>query len=222
MIKWKVGKYAKDIISRGFRITFEVPPLNKDEWVSLYNNHKVNGWIARIRKKTLTSNKIMGYLTMEMISKRENRGNSFSVSKSEKGSVGINYAASSMSTRLSDLPCPAFNHRLLISDHRIVPEKNGSLLWMTSSADTKYMSVKTNLISYSPITLNGGMSLKGHYFVDLALFNTNSKYRKSSWITINDYVAIEKEENVSINGCANYLIPDREQNKKRNKFRFGR
>lgn len=222
VIKWKVGKYGKDVVSRGFRLTFEVPDLNEREWQSIFEHNEANGWIIRLRKKYTTRNEVMGFMAMEMISLKPGTEKRFRVSKSRKGSVGVYYAASSISTRLDSLPCPALNHRLLIDSSEVINESRREKLWVTSAVDKKLMSAKVQLISYSPITLNGGMSLKGDYFIDLALYNTTTRYRVSGWVPIANYVSIQKEEDVAVKGCENYVVPTKGTEDPTKKFKFGR
>ncbi|MCR9203864.1 MAG: hypothetical protein NXH75_04760 [Halobacteriovoraceae bacterium] len=222
MIKWKVGKYGKDIVSRGFRLTFEIPDLAESEWQSIYENNEANGWVIRLRKKHSTRNEIMGFMAMEMVSIKPGTEKSFRFSKSRKGSVGVYYAASAISSRLDSLPCPALNHRLIIDDSSVVDDNRRENLWVTSAVDKKYMSARIQMISYSPITINGGMSLKGNYYIDLALYNTKSKYRVSSWVPVANYVSIEKEDEVGVKGCENYIVPNQGSGDPVKKFKFGR
>lgn len=176
----------------------------------------------RLRRKTPNRNEVMGYLGMEMISLKPGTKDSFRFSTSKKGSVGVYYAASSISTRLDSLPCPALNHRLLIDDGEVVSDNSQEKLWAASPVDRKTMSAKVHQISYSPITLNGGMSLIGDYYIDLAMYNTNTKIRSSAWLPISNYLAIKKEEEIVIKGCENFVVPDRGSGDPVKKFHFGR
>lgn len=164
----------------------------------------------------------MGYMAMEMISVKPGTKDTFRYSTSTRGSVGVYYAASSISTRLDNLPCPALDHRLVIEDSDLIDNKNQNNLWVTSAVDKKQLTAKVQMISYSPITLNGGMSLKGEYYIDLALYNTATKYRVTSWVTVSNYVSVAKEENVVIKGCENYIVPDKGAEDGVKKFKFGR
>lgn len=222
VIKWKVGKFAKQTVSRGFRLSFDIPVLDEAHLKTLYKERGANGWLVRLRRKSGLRNENMGYFAMEVISPKPGSETSFRYSSSKKASIGIYYAASSVSTRLDQLPCPAFGHRLIIEDADVVKSNVGELLWASSSSESYDVSAKVQLISYSPITFNGGMELKGDYYIDLALYNTQSKQRLSSYLQISNYGAIKKEEIVSVKGCENYIVPNKGEHSPRKKFKFGR
>lgn len=220
-IPWKVGKYKKQELSRGFRISFELPKLGDSEWKSLHNNNGVSGWLIRLRKKSNMRNEILGYFAVEMISPKPGSEFLYRVSSSDKASIGINYAASSISTRLDHLPCPAFDHRILIDEIEVTHRPVGRKLWVTSPADERTIGAKVNLISYSAVSVNGGMSLIGEYYIDLALYNPKQKLKKSSYIELANHVSLTKEENVVIKGCENFQVPDVEDHNPVKKFKFG-
>jgi hypothetical protein len=222
VIKWKVGKYGKDVVSRGFRMSFEIPTMDNSAWQTLFKERGANGWLIRLRRKTGTRNERMGYFAMEMVSPKPGVSDVYRYSSSRKASVGIYYAASSVSTRLDRLPCPAFGHRYLIDSFGVEDNNLGERLWVSSSADSTRVTAKVQLISYSPITINGGMELSGDYFIDLALYNTQSKQRLSSYLEISNFARVKKEVTVPVKGCEGFTVPDKGQYNPREKFKFGR
>ena len=81
---------------------------------------------------------------------------------------------------------------------------------------------KVELISYSPVTVNGGMELKGDYSIELAFYNQKSKRRLSSFVELEKVVSLDKEEVVAVEGCENYIVPERGKGDSIKKFKFGR
>ncbi|MCF8060530.1 MAG: hypothetical protein K9K67_14610 [Bacteriovoracaceae bacterium] len=222
VVDWKVGKYGKDTLSRGFRLSFDLPVLEDDDLKTLYKNRGANGWLIRLRRKTGIRNENLGYFAVEVISPKPGSESIYRYSSSKKGSVGVYYAASSVSTRLDQLPCPAFDHRLVIEEADVESSNVGELLWVSSSSESSNVSAKVHLISYSPITVNGGMELKGDYYIDIALYNTSSKERMTSFLQISNFIAVKKEEEVSVKGCSNYIVPNKGDARGNKKFKFGR
>ncbi len=222
VIPWKVGKFRKQEVSRGFRLSFELPVLAEDAWLKLYRETAANGLLIKLRRKSSVRNETLGYFSMEMISPKPGSKNLYRYNQSNKASVGIYYAASSVSTRLDQLPCPAFNHRYLIDDAYIETNRLGERFWATSPSDRQSISAKVERISYSPVNVNGGMSLAGNYHIDIALYDTLGKQRLSSYIELSDYGAIKKEETVVIKGCENYVVPEKGNDDPTKKFKFGR
>lgn len=222
VITWKVGKYGKDVVSRGFRMSFDLPVLDDSAWKTLIEERDANGWLIRLRRKSGTRNERMGYLAVEMVSPKSGSKGVYRYNTSRKASVGVYYAASSVSTRLDRLPCPAFNHRYLIDEYGVESNNLGERLWASSSADSQRVSAKVEMISYSPITINGGMELSGDYHIDLALYNTKTKQRLSSYLEISHFARVEKEKSVSVKGCEGFTVPPKRKEGPRDKFKFGR
>jgi len=139
-----------------------------------------------------------------------------------KGSIGVYYAASSISTRLDSLPCPALEHSLYIEDAELVDQREKDNLWVVSAGENTPIRAKVELISYSPITVNGGMNLLGDYAIELAFYNIDSKRRLSSFVSLPGKIEIKKEEIVVIKGCENYVVPNKGDRSATDKFKFGR
>ncbi len=202
-------------------MTFDLPILNDEDWKSLYRNSGVTGWLIRLRKKSTVRNKVLGYFAVEMISPKPGSETIFRIQSSKTASLGVYYAASSISSRLDHLPCPAFDHRLLIDEIEVSKSPVGKVLWATSPSDQQTINAKVDLISYSAITINGGMSLMGDYYVDLALYNPKTKNRMSSYMELANFVSVKKEKTKIIKGCENYVVPDQEDQNSVKKFKFG-
>lgn len=222
VIPWKVGKLRRQEVSRGFRLSFEIPALSEDAWKQLFKETSANGWLMRLRRKSAVRSETLGYFSMEMVSPKPGSSNIFRYNSSKKASIGIYYAASSVSTRLDQLPCPAFNHRFEIEETDIKSNHFGERFWGTSPSDRQSISAKVERIGYSPININGGTKLEGTYHIDIALFDTRGKQRMSSYVELSNYGEIVKEETQVIKGCENFTVPKRQNYDPAKKFKFGR
>jgi hypothetical protein len=221
-IDWKVGKYGKDIVSRGFRLSFELPVIEEEGLRVLYEKRNVDAWLIRLRRKQGLRNETMAYFAMNLVSAKPSGLNELRFQSPRKGSVGIYYAASSISTRLDSLPCPALGHRLYLDEVSLESASRGQQMWVVSAAEETSITAKVDLISYSPLTVNGGMKLKGEYFIDIAFYNSSEKKRMSAFLPVNDKGLVEKESPVTVKGCENYVVPDKGSGDPVKKFRFGR
>ncbi len=220
-ITWRVGKYGKQKVSRGFRMHFDLPILSDSAWKSLYVDETINGWLIRLRRKSNLRNEILGYYSIEMISPKPGSKSIYRIQGTKQSSLGINYAASSISSRLDQLPCPAFDHSLWLEDFEVVDSPVGQRMWVTNPVDEQRMAPKVIPISYSAVTVNGGMSLIGDYYIDLALYNTATKRKKTAFLELANYVSVKEEEDRTVKGCENYVVPNKGDQDPVKKFKFG-
>jgi len=222
VIPWKVGKYRKDLLSRGIRFSFELPIIEDKDLEQLYNQKGIDAWLIKLNRKQGLHNDTLGYYSMLLVSPNPRNQSDLRFSSPKKGSIGINYAASSISMRLDEQPCPALNHRLLIEDYELKKENSPRQQWVVSGADDFYVSAKVTMISYSPITVNGGMELKGDYSLEIAFYNQRQKRRVSPFIPLYKVASVAKETEMAIKGCENFITPDKEKEGVIDKFKFGR
>ncbi len=223
VVPWRVGKFGKDLVSRGIRFSFEMPQIDDDALELLYDKKKIDAWLIKLERKQGLHTEILGYYSMMLVSPDPRNSSHLRFSSPKKGSIGVNYAASSISMRLNELPCPALNHRLLIDDYEIKKSGLSKQEWVVSGADDYYVPAKVTMISYSPVTVNGGMELKGDYSVEIAFYNQKLKRRLSSFVPLVNAARVEKEIEVAVKGCENYVVPDREKGDDPvKKFKFSR
>ncbi len=224
VVPWRVGKFGKDILSRGIRFSFELPQIDNDALELLYEKKKIDAWLIKLERKEGLRTEILGYYSMMLVSPDPRNPNNLRFSSPKKGSIGVNYAASSISMRLSELPCPALNHRLLIDEHDLKSMGPSKQEWVVSGADDYYVPAKVTMISYSPVTVNGGMELKGDYTVEIAFYNQKLKRRLSSFVALVNAASVEKEIEVAVKGCENYVVPERQREGEDpvKKFKFSR
>ena len=222
MIPWRVGKQGKDILSRGIRFSFDLPMIEDDALELLFKEKGINAWLIKLERKQGLRSETLGYYSMLLVSPDPRSPENLRFNSPRKGSLGVNYAASSISMRLNELPCPALNHRLLIDDYGLKENSVPRQQWVVSGADDYYVPSKVTMISYSPIEVNGGMQLKGEYFVEIAFYNHKLKRRLSPFVALEKVAAIDKEVEVAVKGCENYIVPERGKDDVIDKFKFKR
>ena len=203
------------------RIQFGLPKLNDDQMEKLASKG-VDSWLVRLKRRGMTSSQTLGYFSLQFVSpnprtRRKYRGIS-------SGSIGINFAAASVSMRLDSLPCPAFNHRKRVVDYGVKKNRVPKQSFSVSAANFDYISAKVEPISYSPVAVNGGMDLKGNYSIEVALFQMDGKRKRSSFIELAHVGYVAKSEEIGVKGCENYKVPDahKKDTEPYNKFKFGR
>ena len=224
-IPWKVGPYYKQKISRGVRIHFGLPQLNTEDMKKLYKEKGIDSWIVKVKRRASTSSRTIGYFAVQFAFENPKEPGEIRFAQSGSASVGIYYAASSLSTRLDNIPCPALDHRLKINE--VVVEKSKTVqskLFSITSAETESIRAKVHAIAYSPVTVNGGMNLTGEYIAEIALYRLGKKEKASSYIVLDDYARIGREQTTVIRGCKGYRIPERsdKDDNLMKKFKFKR
>lgn len=224
-VPWKVGPYYKQEISRGVRIHLELPKMKKSDMEKLYLEKKIDAWIVRLKRRASTSSRTMGYFVAQFAFPKPEKPEKIRYAPSSSASMGVYYAASSLSTRLDHIPCPALDHRLKIGDIAIEESKSDRRkLFSVTSAEREKIRAKVHHIAYSPVTVNGGMVLAGEYIAEIAFYNTIEKEKSSSWVRLDNYARVGREQTKVIRGCKGYRIPERSEDDDNviKKFKFKR
>ncbi len=220
---WRVGPRRKQVLSQGVRIRFTLPLMNKELLKYLYKNRKANSWLIRLKRRTLTSSKVLGYFSLPFAGPVPGNPHKIYYQSPKKAVLGVNYAASAISMRLSSLLCPALGHRKKITDLGVTPTTVRDRQLLTSTpADSDVIPAKVEQISYSPIVVNGGVAIKGDYYVDIALYQQSKKLKLSSWVTLENTGSVRMVEEVIVKGCKNIHFPGEESKGPTRKFKFGR
>lgn len=221
-IDWKVGALGKETVSKGIRIKIDFPRLRIDDIEDLVTKTDLDSWIVRVHQQTGYGSNILGHFYIPMI-KPGSTSSSLRVSQMEYGMVNIYYAASSVSPRFENLNCPPFNHQLYIDDDDLeIDETDFLTKVMVNPSDFSLVQAKLDTFGYQPTTLNAGMSLVGSYFVDVALYDSRSKMRRSSYLRLPQTVRVKLERTRPVSGCAGAQIPAKQEDTRSFRdFKFG-
>jgi hypothetical protein len=208
LLDWKVGPDRKQTVSRGFIVALTVPGLSKSDLKRLVDEHQVDSWYFQIRR----GNEVLQrYFVPLSMGSRQMRSVNFNVQ----------YAASAISMRFYNSPCPTFNHQKIITEHRQVNvQRNTDRLTLGRLHRTRAPG-QMEAFEIRPPSINGGNTLRGVYQFDIAFFSSADRSFRSNLLTYPMAVQISSEREGNIRGCEGYVIPE-EQSGSINEFRFGR
>lgn len=220
--KWKVGSLGKQVISKGVRIEILLPMLKKDLIKSILAKHNMDSWIIKVKQHSMYRNQTIGHIYFPVFSPGMSKGSDLRVKQMKKGVFGIHYAASAVSTRLSKLSCPAFDHNYRV-DEILVDSSYSSRQEKIyiSGASSRRVKAKVELFE-NRIILNGGTHLRGEYYFEIAAYNSHNKKRLSHWVEISGRAKVGVDQKVKIEGCAGVKVPAFKQSSERKSFKFGK
>lgn len=221
IIPWRVGLMRNITISRGIQITIRLPQLKKKDLRYLVDKFGVDSWIMKVKRKGMMRYETMGYFYVPLI--LPGQRNAMRINQMKAGNFKIYYASSAVSSRLSNLPCPAFKHDLLIEKTSIKESKPLINNLIVSPAEEKRILSRVEEFSYANTILNGGKELRGEYFIELAFYNKERKSKLSNFIELEDTASVLVERSNPIAGCESYQIPPfKEGENPREQFKWNR
>ena len=196
-ITWLVGRPKTNHVTQSFTFMVDTPKIDQDNLDFLTEHHGVDSWIMRLIVQRGSEQQDLGSLYIPFRSYKINRGSK--ANAPNNASIKVYYAAAYASERFRNLSCPPFGHDLRIKTMEIKGEASEFTLSVTQS--TPY-SEKSQLAQLSPSTFNGGNSLKGEYFIEIAPYNAKKKVILSSFKRIPQSIVILSEERIDVKNCA--------------------
>jgi hypothetical protein len=220
IVPWKVGAAFKKVISKGIMIKVKLPILSNSDRKKILREKGINSWIIRVKKFRLAGqSEILGYLQVPFIINFKRRKMAVGGGAIKHAFFQVNYAAAAISRRLENMYCPALGHRKIIRKVKI--RDNGTRDSTFSITRNTRIQAKVNAHQVRPYTFNGGMSLRGDYVVELALYGTKRKMVYSNFVRLNQIVNASDERDVQLKECATFKIPPKPKDI-RKRFKFGR
>ena len=197
-IEWFVGKPKETHVTQSITFVVNMPTVRQDDLDYLTEHKGVNAWIMRLIVNRGSESQDLGSLYAPFRPSRITRGNK-GVGAASSVSLKIYYAAAYASERFRAFNCPAFGHRAKISKMSI----NGSASEFNLSIDqiTPY-NEKSHLVELAPSSFNGGHSLIGEYFVEIAPYDSKKKVILSSFKRLPQSVVVAREDQINIKSCA--------------------
>lgn len=211
-IDWRVGPERRQTVSRGFNIVVDLPQLKRDDLRYLIEERGVDSWYLQLHRRSASRMEVLHRTVVPL---------SLSVGQVKTTLFPIQYAASAISMRMAESPCPNFSHRFLIEGLTKESRPAGLQNLTTSAVNEAYIGGNYVMAEIRPSSINGGNQLQGEYRVEIALFDSRTNRRKSNFMTMSDLVRIPRESIVEIRGCENFKMPDAPTQDMR-QFRFGR
>lgn len=196
-IRWLVGKNKEAKVSQSITFILEMPKISNSD-LEYLNQHKgIDSWIIRVIADRGSKTQDLGSLYVLFKTKKLTRGtqNSGPISNI---TIKIFYAAAYASERFRGFKCPAFSHNKRISSMKINGKNEDFDL---SIGQAVPYNEKNLTVELSPSSFNGGYSLIGDYFMEIAAYDSTKKYIYSSFKRIPMYVRVEEEDEIRISSC---------------------
>ena len=196
-IEWLVGKHKEAAVSQSFVFMVDMPKVSEEDLAHLTSSRGINSWILRLIVQRGSDRQDLGSLYTRFKPQHLARGQGGGAPSNV--TLKIFYAAAYPSERFRFFKCPAFDHNKRIKDMRISGEPK--LFEITIDQMTAYPE-KSQLVELSPSSFNGGNSLVGEYFVEIAPYDSDKKVIHGAFKRIPMFVEVLSEENVSVKSCA--------------------
>lgn len=204
-VKWLVGRPKRTYISQSFTFMADLPNIKQDDLEFLQEKHDIDAWIIRLIVQRGSETLDLGSLYAPFQSRKLFRGNHKTGAPSNV-SFKVYYSAAYASERFRSFSCPAFGHNLKIDSMSIKGDNEPFTISVTKSSP---YPEKTQLVELSPSAFNGGNTLKGEYFVEIAPYNSKKKVILSNFKRIPQSIVISKEERIEIKSCTG-VHPEKE------------
>lgn len=204
-IRWLVGRPKETYISQSFTFMVDMPNIKQDDLDYLTETYGVDAWILRIIAQRGSETQDLGSLYTPFQTKKIIRG-SHKTGAPSNVSFKVYYAAAYASERFRTFSCPAFGHNLKIDSMSINGDDSEFSLSITQSMP---YPERSQLVELSPSAFNGGNSLKGEYFIEIAPYNSEKKVILASFKRLPQSIVISSEEKKNISSCAG-IHPERD------------
>lgn len=197
-IEWLIGKNKEAEVTQSFVFVVDMPKVDEDDLAHLNEMKGIDSWILRLVVQRRSERQDLGSLYTRFKPKKIARGQGGGAPTSV--TIKVYYAAAYPSERFRFFHCPAFDHRKKITNMKILGDKE-----QTFEIPVEQISPypeKSHLVELSPSSFNGGNSLEGEYFVEIAPYDSEKKVIHASFKRIPMYVEVLSEERVSVKSCS--------------------
>lgn len=204
--EWRVGRGSeKEYVSKGFLVHLKLPEFKEEELRLLLNRFGIDSFLIKIvRDQGPAINQTVGHYKIDLSVVTSNKGQ---LKAPRESQFRIYYAATSMSQRFLQFPCPAFDHRYFIDDVKIITNKTD--LKSIVRSYRPYQGKGLGETSFIPQVFNGGESLSGHYKIMFALYSHKKRMLYTEFREIANSILIGREDKIRISSCDGFTIPER-------------
>lgn len=195
-IEWHVGMKKEEKITQSFTFIVDMPKIRQDDLNYLEENRSVDAWILRLIVNRGSETQDLGSLYTLFNPRKIARGAQAGAASSV--TLKVFYAAAYASERFRAFKCPAFSHNKKISSMSIAgTNENFSL---TLSQAITY-NEKSHLVELTPSAFNGGNSLVGDYYVEIAAYDSKKKLIHSAFKRLPMHITVAREDSISVPSC---------------------
>lgn len=217
-IPWHVGRPDRDAqVSKGMRIEVTFPNLSDSELKMLHEEFGMDSWVVKVNRVQSGNRQLLGYFYVPLIYQKSGGLSLRSVSS---GVIQVLYNDAAPSKRFSEFPCPAFGHNLIIGESTLDTSEEATVT--ATKGRKRPLNVKLEKLEFGAIRFNGGKSLQGIYWTELALFDSGKGETLSDFSQLGGKLVINSEKSVAIKGCSDFAIPKRDEDGGTKDFKFGR
>ena len=196
-IEWRVGMKKEKTITQSITFIVDMPKVSDDDLEYLTKKFDVDAWIVRLIAVRGSDTQDLGSL-YSLFKPRKSGRRGYNSGTASSVSMKIFYAAAYASERFRSFKCPAFNHTKKISSMEIAGENTGFSL---SIGQAFPYPEKSQHVELTPSSFNGGHTLVGEYFVEIAPYNSQKKYIHSRFKRIPMSIVVEQEDLIRIESC---------------------
>lgn len=196
-IDWAVGLRKEEKITQSFTFIVDMPKIDEDDLEYLSDHKGIDSWIVRLIVNRGSETQDLGSLYALFKPKRISRGTQ-SAGATASVTLKVFYAAAYASERFRAMKCPAFGHTKKIDKMSIQGTNDEFSLSIGQSFP---YNEKSHLVELTPSAFNGGNSLVGDYFVEIAPYDSTKRMIHSSFKRIPMHVSVMREEEVRVKSC---------------------
>lgn len=204
-IAWKVGLKKEYEITQSITFITDLPKMKEKDLEVLTKHKGIDSWILRLIVNRGSESQDLGSLYAMFKPKRFSRTTSGNKATSSV-SIKIYYAAAFASEKFRSFSCPAFSHNKKIKEMSI--EGTNEEFSLSLGQSLPY-NEKSHLVELTPSAFNGGNSLLGDYFIEIAAYDSINKIIHSSFKRIPMHVSVQREESINMESCSG-IHPERQ------------
>ena len=196
-IEWAVGKKKEVNVTQSITFVVDLPKVSEDDLEHLSTLKGIDAWIIRLIVNRGSERQDLGSLYARFKPKSVMRGQSTSSPTSV--ALKIYFAAAYASERFRFFNCPAFDHSQKIKNMNIKGENSSFEL---AIGQISPYPEKSHLIELTPSAFNGGNSLVGEYFIEIAPYDSVNKVIHAPFKRIPNYVEVSSETKELVKSCS--------------------
>lgn len=196
-IEWAVGMKKEEDITQSITFIVNMPKVSESDLDYLTERMGIDAWIVRLIVARGSESQDLGSLYSLFRPKKIARG-SYDSGAASSVSLKVFYAAAYASEKFRRFKCPAFDHSKKITSMSI--KGNNDDFSLTVGKTLSYPE-KSHLVELTPSSFNGGHSLLGEYFIEIAPYNSKKKTIHANFKRIPMSVVVENETLIRVKSC---------------------
>ena len=194
-IEWKAGP-KKDELTQSITFIIDLPKLKTDDLHFLLDQKGIDSWLLRLISRQSSKDQDIG--SMYVPFKPSYAGRGASIGSTSSVTLRLMYAAAFMSERFRQFKCPAFAHNKKVSSMKISGSNDDFSIQLTGGMS---YNDKAQMVGLRPTDFNGGHSLVGDFYIEIAAYDSKKKMVLSNFKRLPMSVSVQSEEIVSVKGC---------------------